>query len=240
MLLNGIVQRLRAHYDVVVHCDVDEIVVPDRRCHASLAERLAVSTEGVGFFAGVGIELLHDVRREAPLVLTRPLFEQRRAFRHRFRYYEPHVVSGPGTLTTHGCDAAFALDPDLYHVHLKHLDRDAVVARQARVRGLYDQGLGGRKSRWRLDQAEMSAEFDGFAALPVAEERPEHRTLLRCLFGAPGPIMLPMCDGERHNKALKHLPPSRVRRLEGRLRRLPRRFASVETLGPALPTPAGA
>jgi hypothetical protein len=230
VLLNGVLQGLRAHYDVVVHTDVDELLVSDPRAQRSLAAH--VGARPAPFVAGIGIELLHDIGREAPWHPARPLFEQRRTFRYRFRYCKPHVVSGEGRLTTHGCDGPFLLDPDLFLVHLKYLDRDAVVARQERVHGLYGQGPGGRKSRWSLDSDAMSAEFDAIAAADPPGQRFGHKPLLERLFGTRGPVVLPLPEGGPFNEALKHIPWRSARRLERTHRRIPGRFASPQNAEP--------
>lgn len=221
-LVNGLVQGLRAYYDVVIHSDVDELLVSDPRAHAGLAAHVA-ALPGPNV-AGIGIELLHDAPAEAAFDPARPLFEQRRTFRYRFRYSKPHVVQGCAMLTTHGCDGPFVLDPDLFLVHLKYLDRDEVLGRQERVHRLYGEGLGGRRSRWRLDREGMAAQFERLAAKPAPTERFAHKRWFDELFGTRGPVLLPRPEGERHNEALKHLPRRGLRRLESSRRRIPRRF----------------
>jgi hypothetical protein len=109
-------------YEVVVVCDVDEIITPVPEW-GTLAEYLdRIDEESVNC---LGYELLHDPATEPRLDPARPVLDQRGQWFVNDGYDKAAIATEPMTWKPgfHGrADGHFNLDPDLRLVHLHRMD----------------------------------------------------------------------------------------------------------------------
>lgn len=125
--------ELLERYDIVLVTDVDEIVVPDPR-FGTLADYLDRFDER--WVNCLGYELLHMRDSEPPLMLDRPILEQRGYWFYNDAYDKPALATEPMDWKPgfHGrADNHFNLDPDLRLVHLHRMDYEICLERH-RVR----------------------------------------------------------------------------------------------------------
>ena len=133
--LRDVVERFQAFllqsYDLVLFCEVDEIVAPDPgRWPAGLAEFLR--RRGVpeaGFVRCLGYEIVHQRREGEPrLDWQLPVLEQRRYRRRSDRYSKPLLAGRPleweiGFHRFRSPESALpSPDPDLLLLHLHRVD----------------------------------------------------------------------------------------------------------------------
>ena len=116
--------NLLGRYDVVVVCDVDEIVAPSPRW-GTLSEYLDVF--GERWVNCLGYEVLHMREREPPLRTNEPILAQRRYWYFNAGYNKPSIATVPMYWRPgfHGReDFHMNLDPDLRLIHLHRVDYD--------------------------------------------------------------------------------------------------------------------
>lgn len=114
--------ELLNRYEVVVVCDVDEIVAPVPEW-GDLGEYL--DHFGEEWVNALCYELLHFKDREPPLRLDRPILDQRRYWYPNDGYNKAVVTAAPMTWRPgmHGRDDhQVNLDPDLRMIHLHRMD----------------------------------------------------------------------------------------------------------------------
>lgn len=115
-------RELLERYDVVVVCDVDEIVVP-RPGRGTLGEYLDRFDEE--WVNCLGYEVIHRPDLESPLRVDRPLLAQRGWWFMTAYYDKPAVATAPLQWRPgfHGrTDGALNPDPDLRMIHLHRVD----------------------------------------------------------------------------------------------------------------------
>lgn len=173
-LLSGLAQGFLATYDVVVFVDVDEFLVPDPARHADLRSFLA-SRSDCDVIAPVGLNILHVPQVEGALRPDEPVLGQRRFAQFTPLMCKPSVKRVPAgwRWASHGIEAPFAVDPELFMVHLKFADRDALWRVAAHRKALVDADGRARKSSWSRDADDVLAVFDRAVAHVVPEEVPE-------------------------------------------------------------------
>jgi hypothetical protein len=115
--------------DVVLVTDVDELIAPN-----PLLGDLGAYVQRFDepFVNCLGYELLHQVGREAPLDLRRPILQQRGWWFFNGGYDKAAVATEPMRWRTgfHGReDFAMNTDPDLRLIHLHRMDHDLCLAR---------------------------------------------------------------------------------------------------------------
>jgi hypothetical protein len=156
-LVSHLVAGLLQYYDQVVVSDVDEFLVPHPDRASSLREYLSEVSDQV--VAGVGLNLVHNLAREAPFRPDLPILRQRRHVKFVPVMCKPLVVTHPVQWTAgfHGCDHAYRIDPDLLLIHLKFMDLQLALDQQGRRYSYYRQeGRGGRRSTWPSPPSEMA------------------------------------------------------------------------------------
>lgn len=177
-LMSGLAQGLLACYDFVVFVDVDEFLIPDPDLYAGLPEFLAARADR-DVIAPMTLNLVHHVHAEADLVPDQPVLGQRRFAKFIPIMCKPSVKRVPAAWlwASHGIRAPFEVDPELFMVHLKFYDREALRRVATHRRRMVDTDGRAAKSNWSRDAEEMVAMLDEFvgttdpAAVPEFDPR---------------------------------------------------------------------
>ena len=229
--ITNVITGLLKYYDTVIFDDTDEILfVPDPAIYPDLRTYMIGRRDTI--LAGVGLEIFHDPAEEAAFDPAQPVLRQRRNYVYRFHHSKPHILSVPSHIGGHGSRRPFRLDPDLYLLHLKFLDRGESLQRQAKLFGYFRQGRGGTGSRWRFQVSEIERNLMQIAALP-REEGFAHRAYLERSLGKGRPEgtdiwkigTAPVAQGFLH--LTDFLPKDSLRAMQAVRRTLPPRFAEV-------------
>lgn len=148
--VNDTARELLEHFDWVVFTDADEFLVVDPRRHDSLGGLLA-QCPGVGV-APLALNLVQDLRTEAPLDVTRPVLDQRSYAQLAKVMCKPSSKRLPVLwgVASHGLHAPYDVRSDLFMLHLKFADLDRLRSSAAhrRALNLQDDRGGGA---WRVD-----------------------------------------------------------------------------------------
>ena len=173
-LLSGLAQGFLATYDVVVFVDVDEFLVADPARHADLRTFLATRSDR-DVIAPVGLNIVHLPQSEGPLRPDEPVLGQRRFAQFTPLMCKPAVKRVPAgwRWASHGIEAPFAVDPELFMVHLKFADRDALRRVATHRKAMVDTDGRARKSSWSRDADQVLAVFDQAVADVVPDDVPE-------------------------------------------------------------------
>ncbi len=128
-LLGGLAAGLLEAYDATIFCDVDEFIVADPKAHESLRHFVA-ARPGRRAVGVMGLNLVHDVAQEAPLVDSEPILGQRRLAKFLPLMCKPSLKWDPAhwALASHGINCPFEVDPELFMFHMKFADRDHLKA----------------------------------------------------------------------------------------------------------------
>jgi hypothetical protein len=168
-LLSGLAQGFLSVYDYAVFVDADEFLIPDPTKYAGLPELLAARPEA-DVVAPVALNVLHLPAVEGPLRADRPVLEQRRFAKFAPLMCKPAVKRIPAEwrFASHGIKAPYAIDPELYMLHLKFADRDAMRAVAAHRQALVELDGRGSKSSWRQDvEAVLTVIDDSIAGVDL-------------------------------------------------------------------------
>lgn len=148
--LGGLAASLRTLYDCVVFTDADEFVVPDPAAHSGLRDYIDGQGDDQAAVAALGLNVLHDAENEPPLDLDAPVLGQRRLAKFVPVMCKPSVnfAGAPWFAASHGIQAPYAVDPELWMFHLKYADRD--LLREAADHRLRMVALDGRsrETQW--------------------------------------------------------------------------------------------
>lgn len=159
-LVSGLAEGLLAVYDYVAFVDADEFLVPDPAAYATLPDLVAARPDA-DVLGAIGLNVVH-LPSEAALDLGRPLLEQR-----SFAMFTPLMckpalkrVAAPWAVSSHGIRTPYAVDPQLFLLHLKFADRDRLAAMSVRRNQVNAaDGRAGRSS-WSKPAEELVAVFD--------------------------------------------------------------------------------
>lgn len=164
-LMSGLASGLLAAYDVVVFVDADEFLVPDPRRYPTLRHLLG-DRPGVPVLAPVALNVLHVPAVEPALEPDRPVLEQRSFAQFAALMCKPSIkrVDAPWRWASHGIGAPFAVDPDLWMLHLKFADRATLADVAAHRRRLVEADGRARRSSWSRTAEEVLEVFDGVVA----------------------------------------------------------------------------
>lgn len=148
-LVNGQARRLLRNHDFVIFVDVDEFLVPDPAKHAGLREFLAARRD-VPVIAPMALNLVHRTRAECELDLNRPVLSQRSLAKFVPRMCKPSVkqVDAAWRLGGHGITRDFAVDPELFMLHLKFADQEHLRQTMAKRRALVAMDGRAPRSNW--------------------------------------------------------------------------------------------
>ena len=150
-------------YDWVIYTDVDEMLVAEPGCYASLHDLLAASRHDV--ITAIGFNVLHDYDREPPIDPACPVSEQRRWVVATTNMYKPLAIRRPVQWVAgfHSSDAPIAFDR-LFLFHLRYYDIQQGLARLRFTRSM----------PWA-----PNSEFSGHQRISDAEWRDKMRTTLQ-------------------------------------------------------------
>lgn len=183
-LINPFLRSLLTYYDVVIFNDTDEIFMPDPARHESLRDYIATAAPRRGVQAGLGMDLFHDAAGEAPFDPLRPIFQQRRHFQWQMLYSKPHILSRAAQILPHMSSHVFTLDPDLYLIHMKYIDRDKILGRQMARRETAARLGKTKQLTWRKPDEAAVQHLERLNGLPDAPPAwSAGRALMRDLVG---------------------------------------------------------
>ncbi len=189
-LVSLFLRGLLSYYDVVIFNDTDEIFMPNPNWYGSLPEYFERNAMRGQVRAGVGLEIVHDPQQEPAFDPLAPIFAQRQYFRWNFLYSKPHILGTPCDLLPHTASVPFLLDPDLYLVHMKFIDRNHLYGRQE-VRQSLVERLGLKKFvTWKKSGTEIESELDELNALKLHDQPSTGRRLLKRHLDLEGPTMV--------------------------------------------------
>lgn len=165
-LMNGIAHGLLAVYDYAVFVDVDEFLVTDPAIYPTLPDLL--EDRGRPETLGVmGLNVVHVPSVEPePLDLGRPLLEQRSFAKFTPLMCKPSVkrINAGWAISSHALKAPYAIDPELFMLHLKFADRERLVE-VARLRNEVSKADGrAEDATWGKAADELVAIFDEVVA----------------------------------------------------------------------------
>jgi hypothetical protein len=156
-IVNGFARGLLACTDVVIFCDVDELIVPDPAKYSGLMDYL--TKRGDDIIAPLAIEVLHNDRVEPPLDPGRPLLEQRRFVKWAPAMCKPLVKRVPTAweFAFHGIREPFEIDRDLWMLHVKYADVTMLAEVAEHRRRWHEvEGRGHPQSFWPIGAEELT------------------------------------------------------------------------------------
>lgn len=164
-LLAGISAGLLEAHDAVLFCDVDEFVVPDPDRHESLRHFVA-ARPGHTALGVLGLNVIHDLEREAPLRDDEPILMQRKFAKFVPLMCKPALkwVPAEWAHASHGIVCPYTVDPDLFMFHMKFADRDNLAASAARRNASHLEEGRAANTSWVRPADEMVALLEGVAA----------------------------------------------------------------------------
>lgn len=173
-LVSGLAQGLLAVYDVVVLVDADEFLIADPDRHDGLLDLLAARADR-DVLAPLALNVVHHLDAEDGLDPGEPVLGQRRFAKFVPLMCKPAVkrVPAPWRFATHGIMAPFAVEPDLFLIHLKFFDRDWLQHVSDRRHAMVHADGRAARSSWSVDGAAMTAMLGGFTAGTDPDTVPE-------------------------------------------------------------------
>jgi hypothetical protein len=163
--VNAFCAGLLEYYDFVLHVDIDEIVLPDPRHHATLADYCAEPRGEVT--NAIGLNVQHVPSQEPPLDLARPVSTQRRHVWLSSTMCKPLLIRQKVTWSVggHCCEYPVRFD-GLFMFHLRWFDRGLGLRRLAKTRATPRTDLPTGAAYQRLGDAAFLSLFDAIAAWP--------------------------------------------------------------------------
>jgi hypothetical protein len=160
-LLSGLAAGFLAAYDFVVFVDADEFLIPDPDLHPDLPSFLATRRDRA-VIAPLGLNVVHVHPVEPPLVADEPVLGQRRFAKFTPLMCKPSIKQVPAgwRRASHGIEAPFEVDDELFMLHLKFADRDALLRVAAHRRALVLADGRAYESSWSKSAEEVVAALD--------------------------------------------------------------------------------
>lgn len=173
-LVSGIARGLLETYDVVVFTDVDELLLADPARHDGLVDLLQARAD-VPVLASLALNVVHHVGVEEPLDAARPVLDQRRLAVFAPVMCKPAVKRVPAAwgLASHGIRTPYAVEPDLFMLHLKFADRDLLRAAADHRRALVEMDRRGANTTWRRTGEEVVTVLERLVADVDVDTVPE-------------------------------------------------------------------
>ncbi|MCF1709502.1 hypothetical protein L0V05_11815 [Tabrizicola sp. J26] len=170
-MLADLAAMLLARFDVVVLHDVDELIVADPQITSDPLATLLTARER-GVISPFGVEIIHRTDLEtSSFDPARPVLDQRSHARVNASYSKPCILGVPVRWSPGGHYASHQtldIDPALYLFHLRFMDRDLLLERQASRNTFMgeapedDEAPAG--NGWSRDQTEIIDFLDSFVA----------------------------------------------------------------------------
>lgn len=174
-LMNGLAAGLLAVYDYVLFVDVDEFLVTDPAIYPTLPDLLE-DRERPEVLGVMGLNVVHVPSTEPePLDLGQPLLEQRSFAKFTPLMCKPSLkrVNAGWAVSSHGINAPYAIDPELFMLHLKFADRSR-LAEVAALRNAVSKADGrAEDASWGKAADEMLRVFDSVVAEVDPASAPE-------------------------------------------------------------------
>ena len=163
--LNEICATLLRRYDFVISADIDEIVLPDPRRHATIAAYCEQPRAEVT--SAIGLNVQHVPAREPPLDLSRPVGAQRRFAWLCSTMCKPLLIRRPVTWSQggHCCEHPVTFD-GLYMFHLRWCDLPLALRRLAKTRSMAWSAEPTGATYQLMDDRAHTALFNHFASRP--------------------------------------------------------------------------
>lgn len=146
-LLESFLWELLDEYELVVTCDIDELIIPDTDKYKDFGDYLEKNTKDIDYCTGY--EVMQD-NSEADIDYTKPLLKQRKYWRRDDFYDKPYILKKkiqwvPGR---HGLitDVRSPNNPELFLVHLHRFDYKAYFSRPSSNRT--QQDFQYKKEEW--------------------------------------------------------------------------------------------
>ncbi|MBZ5737293.1 glycosyltransferase family 2 protein [Nocardioides mangrovi] len=173
-LLSGLAAGFLAVYDYVVFVDADEFILPDPVHHADLPAYLAARPDQ-DVLAPLALNVVQVPSVEGPLRPDEPVLDQRRFAKFTPLMCKPSVKRVPAgwRWASHGIEAPFAIDRELFMLHLKFADRDGLEKVAAHRRALVEADGRAKGSSWARSSEDLLKVFDKAVADVDAERVPE-------------------------------------------------------------------
>lgn len=164
-LASGVSAGLLWVYDFVVFVDVDEFLIADPDKYSDLKAFLADRRDAT-VIAPMALNLVHHVGVEPTLDPALPLLAQRRFAKFIPLMCKPSIKSVPAAWVdaSHGIEAPFDVDPDLFMIHLKFADRDALIEAGDRRKAMVEHDGRAAKSSWSLGGEPLAGMLEEFVA----------------------------------------------------------------------------
>jgi hypothetical protein len=164
-LVSGIAQGLLWVYDFVAFVDADEFLIADPDKFRDLLHFIAERREA-SVIAPMALNLVHCTAVEPDLDPDRPILDQRSFAKFVPLMCKPAIksVAAEWRESSHGIMAPYAVDPELFLLHLKFADRN-VLREMAHKRNAMVQADGRASgSSWAKGGDEMAELLDSFVA----------------------------------------------------------------------------
>lgn len=172
---------LRVFYDVVIMHDVDEILVgyPDtnKTVFQYINDNIARIRQHA-IVGGIGVEIFQDVQTEGPIVPDQPILQQRRNAHFRLPEFKPVILCSDAPATPHAATVPFAIDPELWLLHLKFMDRDSLCLRQQQRRSVVNRGEVPDWTRWGWLSTEVDQKLGDLMKRPLDADDSRGKTFL--------------------------------------------------------------
>lgn len=154
-------------YDVVIHADCDEIIVPDPEKYRNLLHFCEATEQKV--VTAIGLDVYQVSDDEAPFDPSKPVTEQRHYVRFSSSMCKPVLIRRPIQWAAgfHSCDAKVEFG-DLLLFHLRYFDRKIGMKRLAHTRSMaWSSATAG--SHQRMPDEDYVNMVNGASNLPKVE-----------------------------------------------------------------------
>lgn len=159
--VNALSRGLFARFDVVIFTDADEFLVPDPRHFDGLLDLVSAKSDQE-VIAPVAVNVLHNPNAEPAFDHTRPILAQRRSVKWASAMCKPLTkrTPAPWNQGSHGIQAPFPIDPELYLLHMTFYDLEELSDVADRRGELHlNEGRGSIHRSWSLGSQEIKRQL---------------------------------------------------------------------------------
>jgi hypothetical protein len=161
-LVSGLASGLLVTYDAVLYTDVDEFLVADPARYDGLRD-LVRARKDQPVLAPLALNVVHHPEAEGALRRRRPVIGQRQFAKFAPIMCKPSIkrVAAPWVFASHGIKAPYAVDPELFMLHLKFADTEAFRAVATKRNQLVAELGRGSASTWATPADQLIREVNG-------------------------------------------------------------------------------